>query len=193
MTVHAPLTLLLTLCCSSAHAFDPAWQAVELLTFDTSTVGTDQSDVTIPIVLNASRINYSLAGPNGEQIRFVDDDDATVLDHEIESWDPAGTSVLWVRVPIVDGGSTSDHIYLYYDNPAATDVQNPAGAYDGSTELVFHFENNPPTDSLTGVASSNTGSTRVTGALGQGRQFDGINDYFSPSGTLSSLCRRSIS
>ena len=57
--------------------------------------------------------------PNGADLRFVDADDSTLLDHEIESWNPGGTSYVWVRVPTIDGSSSSDFIYLYYDKTGA--------------------------------------------------------------------------
>jgi hypothetical protein len=62
----------------------------------------------------------------------------TVLPHEIERWDTGGESFVWVRVPRIDADSTADHIWLYYGNPDAVDVQDPTGAWNGFA-AVYHF------------------------------------------------------
>jgi hypothetical protein len=161
-----------------ASAFDAAWTEVEVLTFDASSINFDQINLTIPVVLDSSRVDYSKCGANGEEIRFVDDDDSTVLDHEIELWNPSGTSILWVQVPVILANSTSDQIYLYYGNPGAPDIQDDQGAYANDVEVVYHFDHSPPIDVVGGVASTINGSVSAAGILGNGRDFDGNDDYF---------------
>ena len=47
----------------------------------------------------------------GSDLRFADAD-GTVLAHEFESWNPSGTSYIWVRVPRLAG--TTTQLSLYY-------------------------------------------------------------------------------
>ena len=65
-------------------------------------------------------------------LRFVDRD-GTLLPHEIETWNEAGTSYVWVKVPQIDGSSGTDHIWLYYGNAAAPDAQNVAAVWNTVT------------------------------------------------------------
>ncbi len=89
----------------------------------------DLDDFPVLVVLDSSRIDYSKVEDAGEDLRFIDDDDLTVLAHEIEEWNESGTSYVWVKVPRIDGLSSTDFIYMYYDNFTASDVQDIAGVW----------------------------------------------------------------
>ena len=41
---------------------------------------------------------YKYADPDGSDIRFIDSD-GNLLAHEFDTWDPAGESIVWVKVP----------------------------------------------------------------------------------------------
>ena len=41
---------------------------------------------------------YKYANPDGSDIRFIDSD-GNILAHEFDTWDPAGESIVWVKVP----------------------------------------------------------------------------------------------
>lgn len=71
---------------------------------------------------NVPGFSYSqLAFPNGADLRFTDSS-GTELGYEIESWNPGGTSLIWVKVPsLAKGGS----ILAYWGNPAATATALP--------------------------------------------------------------------
>jgi len=69
-------------------------------------------------------LNFPVLG--GADIRFVDGD-GTPLDYEIEAWDdtPGSESAkVWVKVPRIDAGSTTDFIHLYYNNTGASSAEN---------------------------------------------------------------------
>ncbi|RLE11923.1 hypothetical protein DRJ04_07140 [Candidatus Aerophobetes bacterium] len=105
--------------------WDTDWQYRRKLVFDNSGQTENLVDFPVLVKLNSSRIDYSSTQDNGEDIRFVDPD-GTVLSYEIESWDESGASIVWVKVPQIDGGSTTDYIWMYYGNSSATDGQNAA-------------------------------------------------------------------
>jgi uncharacterized repeat protein (TIGR01451 family) len=46
------------------------------------------------------------ASPHGADLVFTETDGKTVLSHDVESWDVAGTSYVWVRVPAFTNGAT---------------------------------------------------------------------------------------
>ncbi len=71
---------------------------------------------------NVPGFSYAqMAFANGADLRFTDAN-GVELSYEIESWNPSGTSLVWVRVPsLVKGGS----IIAYWGNPTATATTTP--------------------------------------------------------------------
>ena len=83
------------------------WSGRVPLTLNGSTLGSSLEQIPVLVVLNPSRVDYRSGAADGRDLRFVADDHATILPHEIERWVSGGTSYLWVRVPSVQGqGST---------------------------------------------------------------------------------------
>ena len=74
-----------------------------------------------------SRINYTKTQDDGQDLRFFEPDNVTELSYEIEEWNESGSSYVWVNVPQIDGSSTTDFIYLYYDNAGASAGQDISG------------------------------------------------------------------
>lgn len=100
----------------------------------------DLRDFPVAVILDGQRVPYGEVRADGGDIRFVDADNATELAYEIERWDPGGTSVLWVRVPLVAADSADDHIYLYYGDPDAERQDDPAGVWSPGAHLaVYHL------------------------------------------------------
>lgn len=128
---------------------------------------------------------------NGYDIIFTSDaSGATVLDHEIEAYNPTtGELVAWVRVPSLDADTT---IYMFYGNSAITSTQEHVdGVWSNGYQLVNHM-----VDSGTGaVSDSVSGSnsffkygvssapTQSGGKIGRGQYFDGTNDYLTLENT----------
>jgi biopolymer transport protein ExbB len=148
--------------------------------------GRDDALEDFPVLVELDHAAVAPGSADGADIRFVDDDGVTVLDHEIERWDPAGRSVIWVRVPRVEPGA--DFIYMYFDNPAAAEGQNPTRVWSADYLGVYHLS-----DSLVdGVIHDSSGSARhgmakpglhhpehqVPGWIGGGIAFDGTSNSF---------------
>jgi len=159
-----------------------AWGARVKITFDNS--GQAQNLVSFPVLikLDSSRIEYFRTQDAGQDIRFVDADDTTVLDHEIEVWDEAGTSYVWVRVPQIDALSSVDFIYMYYDNVNAADVQNPTGVWNANYRGVWHLAEDPsgpPPQTRDSTSSGLHGTSGGVMTAGDqvGGQIDGSLDF----------------
>jgi len=71
----------------------------------------------VRIILNTSTFNYSRARIGGQDIRFYDKDRDPV-EFFRESWDPYGTSVIWLNITDINGGP----LFMYYGNPTAPDL-----------------------------------------------------------------------
>jgi len=100
-------------------------------------------DVPILILLDSRRITYAELQSRGQDLRFIDDDDDTVLRHEIEHWDPNGTSAVWVLVPQFD---PSDTIYMYWGNDEAPSGNDPHGVWATGYAGTYHLDDDPSTD-----------------------------------------------
>lgn len=154
--------------------WDTAWTQRMPLTLSGAAAGLNLSSVPVLVVLTADRFSYPLAGASGQDLRFIADDDVTVLPHEIEHWDPTGTSLVWVTVPSVTGPANT--VTLYYANPVALDVQDPAGLWGVDYQLVAHLSETP-VDSAGLTPLTSIGPTVTDGFVGSAHSFPGDDNY----------------
>ena len=115
----------------------------------------------------------------GLDLRFKDASFSSNLNYEIELWDPAGTSYVWVCVPVLTNGTT---IYASWGDTSETN-RHPSTT-NGSVWVngyvgVWHMADQSPADaSGTGNDGVGTGGATATGIAGGARAFDG-DDYIS--------------
>ncbi len=157
------------------------WEYRQKLTFDNRGQSENLENFPVLVKLDSTRINYSKTRDSGQDIRFVDSDDSTVLSHEIEEWDETGDSWVWVNVPQIDGSSSADHIYMYYGNLVAPDGQNPTAVWDTHYKGVWHLNRGSGSvlDSTTNDNDgTNSGAIRgASGKIDDAFNFDGTDDY----------------
>ena len=118
--------------------WNTAWTNRTKLTFNNSLQTEDLTDFPVLVKLDSSRIDYSKAKANGDDLRFIDAGNATILSYEIESWNPSGVSYIWVRVPKIDKQSSNDFIHMYYGNASAAAGQNRNGVWTKNFVGVWH-------------------------------------------------------
>ncbi|MBS3086932.1 DUF2341 domain-containing protein [Candidatus Pacearchaeota archaeon] len=112
------------------------------ITFNNSGIIENLARFTVLVVLNSTRIDYSLTNDNGSDLRFTDSDESTILAHEIELWNESGNSYVWVNVPQINSDSTTDFIQLYYNNNSQiSDGQNVTGTWGTNYTGVWHLPN----------------------------------------------------
>ena len=108
------------------------------------------------------------------------DSDGTPLAYEIEEWNTGG-SFVWVKVPQIDAGSTTDSIWMYYDNGSVGDAENPADVWSEGYVGVWHMDQNPGASQILdstlipnhGTASNMDLTNLQIGRVGDGLYFDG--------------------
>jgi hypothetical protein len=173
-------------CVARAGQFD-AWNYHAELTFTGyDGTGTLTAFPTLVSMTNFPGFSYSqLADVNGGDLRFTDAAGEIELNYEIDTWNPAGASFVWVQVPALAGAATS--IRAYWGNPAAT---SPVYTTDGSAwsngyAAVYHLGEKSGTV-LDATANGNNSSSVAgdvargrTGAVGGACVFDGSGDYIS--------------
>lgn len=121
------------------------WAFRKEISFDLSPAGADISGAPadVPILIRLSLANFQYfadAKSDGSDFVFIAADDKTPLKFHIERFDPqAQIAFVWVRLPHLTGGAKTDKIFLYYGNKKATSGADPAGTYDTSQALVYHF------------------------------------------------------
>lgn len=136
-----------------------------------------------PLLVNLSEsipgFSYDqFSDPQGGDLRFTDGSESEELPYEIETWDPAGTSSVWVRVPRLEGPGT--RVIAYWGGAGLT---RPDYTSDGSTWVggfagIWHLHGNEL--DATGYAHHGTPYNLAVGAgvVGQGRLFNGSSSYF---------------
>jgi hypothetical protein len=103
--------------------WNPAWHKRARITITDPELKETLSDFQVSVKLEAG-FEYAAARSDGADLRFVTEEGA-LLDHEIDLWNPAGASWIWLRVPKLAPGATVLH--LYYGNPdPPKPVEDPA-------------------------------------------------------------------
>ncbi|MFW0758591.1 DUF2341 domain-containing protein [Pseudomonas sp. H11T01] len=127
--------------------------------------------------LHTGNFTFDGVKEDGSDLRFVAADDKTVLNHQIESFDPLmGMALIWVDVPKVEGGQRQD-IWMYYGNQKAPASGNGQLTFDPNYTALYHFDgaNGTPTKDTTAygnTAQSATGAS-IDGVIGRALQFSG--------------------
>jgi hypothetical protein len=130
----------------------------------------------------------SIENANGYDIIFTLGDCSTILDHQIEEYNPAtGEYIAWVKIPTLFA-SMNTNIHMYYGN--STIITNPSTTDVWGTEYaaVWHMNQSPAAAAPQiedHSPNTNDGITNggmvaadlVNGHIGQGIDFDGSNDF----------------
>ena len=115
------------------------WHARVKLSFDQAHLPVPLTDFQLLVQLNRSRVTYDRTQDVGEDLRFIDSDNRTLLPHEIEVWDPRGNSVIWVQIPELNPASRKNYIWMYFDNDQVVDRQDPYAVWGDAYLGVWHL------------------------------------------------------
>ena len=165
----------------ASNWWNSEWTYRKKVTLDTTATGVAITDPigTTPVLirLHPGNFQFDAAKEDGSDIRFVAEDDKTVLPYHIEKYDALmGEAFLWVKVPAVKPGAKTS-FWLYSGNASSKmDKGGDAkGTYDPDTVLVYHFNEHgtPAVDSTAnGNLSQNAGITVDGSFIGSGIRLD---------------------
>ncbi|OWY30392.1 DUF2341 domain-containing protein [Herbaspirillum robiniae] len=164
-----------------AHAWwQPDWAYRKPLTLDAgpqgAALGADAGRVTVLLRLHTGNFSFEGVNESGNDLRFIASDDKTVLNYQIEQFDPLlGIALIWVDMPALPAGAPQQ-VWMYYGNPKAPPASNGQRTFDPDYTLVYHFNeaNVAPRDS---TAFGNNGQSAVVSVdgtvIGKGARFSG--------------------
>lgn len=169
--------------------WQPDWQYRKQISIDTTPEGGAIGETVgrTPLLVRLHTGNFAFDGTNenGSDLRFVTGDDAVVLNHQVESFDPLmGMALIWVDIPEVLGGARQD-IWMYYGNEKAPVASNGQITFDPNYTLVYHFDGAigaPARDSTAYTNHAQTAPTGVIdGVVGRAAQFAGTAPMMLPA------------
>jgi hypothetical protein len=138
---------------------------------------------------NLSNFGYDqFESPTGGDLRFGNAAETQLLDYEVEEWNVAGQSYIWVKIPELVDSST--YIWGYWG--IADDTNAPPSTTNGSVWVadyaaVWHLAEEAGVEDLTDATSNdndgsdNGDSYNATGVIAGGQRFDTSDggDYVS--------------
>src|SRR6266478_1848910 len=112
------------------------WTIRKKITIDTSSAAGNISEpiggATVLLRFHDANLQFAAAKEDGSDLRFVAEDDKTVLPHSVEKFDPLmNEAFIWVKLPEVKPGAQTN-FWLYYGNagPKAVRSDDAKGALD---------------------------------------------------------------
>ncbi len=166
--------------------WDTDWTKRKKLVFDNADQSSNLQNFPVLVKLDSDRIDYSSVQDDYDDLRFIDSNDSTELDYEVEVWNESGNSYVWVEVPQINSSSTTDYIYMYYGNSStSTAGEDVSGTWSNSYAGVWHL--NETTGSYADSSGNSNDSTTVSvtsrsnnGLIGPNApDFDGTDDYIT--------------
>jgi biopolymer transport protein ExbB len=166
------------------------WTLRKKITLDTTSTGTVISEPigtsAILIRLHDGDFQFASAKEDGGDLRFVAEDDKTLLTYHIEKFDSLlDDAFVWVKIPDLKPGARTS-FWLYYGNSGAKAVKadDPKGTYDADTVLVYHFAEHgqPPLDATKFANNAqNAGIPNDGSLIGTGLRLDGQGKITIPA------------
>lgn len=168
--------------------WDKEWTGRKSFTVNTGAEGGDISDPigdsVVLVRLHQGNFPFEAAKEDGSDIRFVAEDDKTVLPHQIEKYDSLMTEAfVWVNVPGLKPGAQTK-FYAYYGNGGELPPVEFKKTYDADTTLVYHFGEKgvPAVDSSANDNKSDAAPTPSEGSMiGSGIRLLGNNAVTIPT------------
>lgn len=175
------LTMLSALLPNLAHAWwQPDWAYRKPITIDAGpqggALGGDAGRTPVLVRLHTGNFSFEGVSDTGADLRFVAGDDKTVLNHQIEQFDPLlGIALIWVDMPALPAGAPQQ-VWMYYGNSKAPASGNGQRTFDPDYTLVYHFAEaaTPPRDTTAYGNNAQTAVVSIDGTvIGKGAKLSG--------------------
>ncbi|MBD3172283.1 DUF2341 domain-containing protein [Candidatus Bathyarchaeota archaeon] len=163
------------------------WSYRKKITINNTYIDEDLSD--FPVFINITDPDLANNAQNDfDDILFIDQNNSTQLDHEIEDYDgTTGYLAAWVNTDLSTAQDTV--IWMYYGNPSSPNQEKPSQVWANDFNGVWHMSQNPGADPQLLDSTSNNedgsfqggmdSSDQVNGKANGALDFDGVNDYIN--------------
>src|SRR6201992_4199201 len=121
--------------------------------------GKTLTDFPVKVLLSQGNFDYT-GGAEAEHLVFTTAGSSTPLPYEVEQWEPAGTSVVWVRIPELS--STPQELDLYFGTGTPANTTVPTEVWDAGYVAVNPF------DATSGTSEPDSTSHGYDGTVGSG-------------------------
>ncbi len=142
--------------------------------------------VLVVLGTNIALFSYADFHDTNADLRFTDASQTNELNYEVETWDPNGRSLVWVRVPVLTNGAS---IWAFWGKNGQTAPASTANAatWSNGFSAVWHMADATARDASPNAnhGTSYGGVTPGPGVVGGACSFDGTNDYTAFSDTAS--------
>ena len=121
---------------------------------------------------------YSVSKPDGSDIRFADSN-GNLVPHEIDTWNPSGESLIWVKVPSLSGTGTT--VTLYCGGTPLPTVNHREVWGDAGYKGVWHFSGSnadSSTNTLVGIDSATVPTYNTAGKIGTAFNASGSSSFY---------------
>lgn len=169
--------------------WDDKWTGRIQLSINTAAeavaIGETLQEKPVLVRLHGGNFPFGEAAPDGNDLRFVSDDQETVLPYHVERFDDLlQEALVWIKVPVISG-SAQTSVWLYYGQTSALQrTQSAPESYDSDTLLVYHFgERNAPARDISGNEhhAENAGIPVEGALIAGGLRLTGRNPVVIPS------------
>jgi len=121
---------------ANAQGWLTGWKYRRAVTVDNTANPNTLTNYQVLVAIDtASLISAGKMRSDCGDIRFTDSDGVTLLSYWIESGCNTNSTMIWVRVPSIPGGSIKT-IYMYYGNPSATSTSSGADTFDDFDDFL---------------------------------------------------------
>lgn len=144
------------------------------LVFDNTASNVTLVDLPVLVRLTPQNIDYGQIADPQVHLRF-EDTSAGISDlpFEVDTWNPGGTSAIWVQVPEIVAGSADDSILLHF-GAGVTGTPDPEVVWE-SYELVAHLGPSLADSAGNGYDGTSMGPVAVApGRVGNASRFMGV-------------------
>lgn len=166
------------------------WKYRQKITIDSTKIGSDLTHFPLTIILdsvNHPEIFSELGSTESLKLAITKDDGATQLYGEIEYWDANSIVIHASKSDLVISSSIDTELYLYFDS-AQVDNSTYIGSYSSvvgqnvwnpNYKLVSHMGSSLTDSTSNGNNGTPTGTTLVSGNVGNAREFNGTSDLIT--------------
>jgi len=116
----------------AANWYNASWGYRRAIEVSTAGASATPADYQVLVTLTTAGMGnpYANVNADGSDIRFTNTDGTTLLSHWVESWNNAGDSKIWVKIPEAILADSSKTIYMYYGNALASSVSRGSDTFD---------------------------------------------------------------